>query len=168
MREPAIPGFFRLCLLAVTGWLLAGASLAEVVELEMAGGLPATAELLEGDAEGADPVLILHGFLQTREFATVRRLGEALNEAGYMVLLPTLSLGVPRRSQSLQCEALHLHDLDGDGREVARWVEWLSRRTGRRVAVIGHNAGGVVLSRYLARYPDAPVARAIMLSIAPR
>ncbi|MDP3420462.1 MAG: DUF1749 domain-containing protein, partial [Thiobacillus sp.] len=46
-------------------------------------------------------VLILHGFLQTREFRTVATMGNSLHDAGYTVLLPTLSLNIPNRRQSL-------------------------------------------------------------------
>ncbi len=53
MRKLAIPGLLYFGLLRAMGWLLADPIL---VELEKA-----TAELLEGDAPEANPVLVLHG-----------------------------------------------------------------------------------------------------------
>lgn len=138
---------------------------AQTVELEVRPGLTATAEFRNPQGTGM-PVLILHGFLQTRDFPTVRRLAEALADEGHPVLTPTLSLGVPARSQSLKCEAIHLHTLEEDARELGLWVEWLAQRTGRSVTLIGHSAGGAVISRYLALSPSPAVREAILISIA--
>ncbi len=139
---------------------------AAVVELDTDAGIIATADFRNPDGDG-DPVLILHGFLQTRDFPTVRRLAGNLADEGHPVLRPTLSLSVPRRSQSLKCEAVHTHSLDQDVQELGQWVAWLHRRTGRRIVLIGHSAGGHVITRYLARYPDAPLKQVILISIAP-
>lgn len=156
------------CWRAILGLVLLLPILAQaaVVELGVDANINATAELRNPDGDG-DPVLILHGFLQTRDFPTVRRLAGFLADEGHPVLSPTLSLGVPRRSQSLKCEAVHTHTLDQDVQELGQWVAWLHRRTGRPVVLIGHSAGGHVITRYLARYPDAPLKQVILISIAP-
>ena len=149
-------------------WALAGSvpGWAETWRLQAQPGVSATAEYRPGEPD-RDPVLILHGFLQTRDFSTVSRLAETLADDGYPVLTPTLSLGVPDRRQSLECEALHLHRLDDDVAELHRWVQRLHRATGRAVTLIGHSAGGHVITRYLAEHRDAPLRRAILISIVP-
>ncbi len=80
------------------------------VELEVAPGLTAAAAYWQGEAD-MPPVLIAHGFLQTREFPTVSRLAESLADFGYSVLKPSLSLGIDRRTKSLACEAIHTHSM---------------------------------------------------------
>lgn len=144
--------------------ILAATARAQVVESEVSPGVRAFAEYSPGE-EGAEVVLILHGFLQTHNFYTVKRLHDSLAESGFSVLSPTLSLGIDKRTQSLGCEALHLHDLPGDVAELAHWVEWLHKKHGRDVVLIGHSAGGVVMTRYLYDNKDAPVKRGIMISL---
>ena len=95
--------------------------LAEIIELETAEKRISQATFLQGDND-ASPLLILHGFLQTREFSTVNRLVNSLNESGYTVLAPTLTLGISRRKQSLACEAIHTHSVEKDTAEIAQWI----------------------------------------------
>jgi pimeloyl-ACP methyl ester carboxylesterase len=145
--------------------LLSGnAAYCETVRIPVDNGLEATAELLRGDADHA-PLLILHGFLQTGDFFTVRRLGEALNDQGYTVLLPNLSLGINHRRQSLACEAIHSHSMAQDVDEVSRWVDWLYRESGKPITLIGHSAGGLTLLAYLEGRQDPPIDQTLMISL---
>ncbi len=152
------------CGLLLVWLLVATPVLGETIHLKQAGGLNATAELLPGDAD-KPALLILHGFLQTRDFFTVRRLGDALNEMGFTVLLPNLTLGVDDRRQSLACEAIHTHSLPQDSAEIEAWVEWLYQTSGKPVSLIGHSAGSLELLAYLSSYPSAKVDRAILISL---
>ena len=95
------------------------------------------------------PILILHGFLQTHHFPTVRQLADSLAGLGYPVLTPSLSLGLHRRNTSLACEAIHAHSMQKDAEEVGHWVDWLQRRYQRKPVLIGHSAGSVTLLAYL-------------------
>jgi len=141
------------------------AVLAATVEQVVDPGVVGVADYTEGSPDKA-PVLLLHGFLQTNQFSTVRRLAEGLADAEYTVLTPTLSLGITERRQSQPCEALHLQTLDDDVSELALWVDWLYRKRQHRITLIGHSAGGHVITRYLHDHPDAPVERVILLSLA--
>ncbi len=152
------------CLLLIVTLLFASPCFSKTITLRQATGLNATAELLPGDAD-KPALLVLHGFLQTRDFFTVRRLGEALNEMGFTVLLPNLSLGVDDRRQSLACEAIHTHSLQQDTAEIATWVDWLYETSGKPVSLIGHSAGSLELIAYLAEHPSAKVDRAILISL---
>ncbi|MEW8507142.1 MAG: alpha/beta fold hydrolase [Candidatus Thiodiazotropha sp.] len=152
-------------------WLVASAltvvvSMAqgEIVHQQLESGIAVNAEYLDTDDQ-APPILILHGFLQTRDFFTVRRLGEALHEAGYRILLPNLSLGINNRRQSLACEAIHNHSMEQDTDEIALWVEWLQKKTGEPITLIGHSSGSLNLLAYLDRFRDSPVAQSLLISL---
>lgn len=131
--------------------VLAAQAGAEVVEIQTAEHLTATADYRQG-RPGKPAVLVLHGFLQTREFGTVKNLADMLADAGYSVLAPNLSLGISRRRQSLACEALHLHDMAGDLKEIQQWAEWLRGRGHRRIVGLGHSFGATQLLAWREQY----------------
>lgn len=144
---------YLLCLLIS---VFPAAAHAEIVSQEMRPGITANAEYLLGEP-GKPAVLLLHGFLQTREFSTVSTLARGLQGAGYTVLSPTLSLNIPNRTQSLACEAVHRHSLDDDVEEIGRWVGWLKSRGHRAIVLLGHSFGSLQLLVYLSAQPDAAV-----------
>lgn len=129
---------------------------AEIVQLQVRPGIQASAEYLDG-ARDKPAILLLHGFLQTRDFPTVTTLAHGLRDADYPVLSPTLSLNIPNRSQSLACEAIHRHSLDDDVGEIARWVGWLKSRGHRSIVLVGHSFGSLQLLAYLNAQPDSAV-----------
>lgn len=126
------------------------------VQQEMRPGISANAEYLIGQ-RSKPAVLLLHGFLQTREFSTVTTLARGLQDEGYTVLSPTLSLNVPNRTQSLACEAVHKHGMDDDVAEIGRWVSWLKSRGHRSIVLVGHSFGSLQLLAYLDSHPDAAI-----------
>jgi len=144
--------------------LLPQAAAAERARIELGNGLTAQAEYLSGKPS-LPAVLVLHGFLQTHDFPTVATLARGLNDSGYTVLAPTLSLGVPNRRQSLACEAVHRHSLDDDLDEIDRWVKWLTSRGHRQIVLIGHSFGSMQLLAYLAGKPDPAVRGYIAASL---
>lgn len=146
-------------LLAFPAWVHA-----EIVTLEMRPRITASAEYHAGQ-HNKPAVLLLHGFLQTREFPTVSILARGLQDAGYPVLTPNLSLGIPSRQQSLACEAVHRHSLGDDVAEIARWVDWLKARGHTRVVLVGHSFGSMQLLAYLNGNPDASVKALIGASL---
>ena len=153
--------FFLLCLL-ISG--LPGWTHAEIIQLEMRPKIIANAEYLAGQHD-KPAVLLLHGFLQTREFPSVATLARGLHDAGYTVLSPTLSLGVPYRKQSLACEAVHRHSMDDDIDEISRWVGWLKSHGHRSVVLVGHSFGSLQLLAYLSAQPDKVIKAYIGASL---
>lgn len=137
-RHLATAPLFLLCL------LFAPAIPAAIVEIQISPRLTATADYRPG-AASKPAILVLHGFLQTREFGTAKAIADALADEGYTVLSPNLSLGISHRKRSLDCEALHLHDMDGDIREIQQWVQWLRSRGHGKVTGIGHSFGATQL-----------------------
>jgi pimeloyl-ACP methyl ester carboxylesterase len=157
-----VQGF--IILLAV--FIVPSASHADTVEIKFTSGLVGTADYRAGKT-GLPAVLLLHGFLQTRNAPTMSRLADALSEAGYPTLVPTLSLGVSRRNKSLSCEAVHKHTLQHDVQEISQWTHWLANRGHQKIVMIGHSSGAKDILAYLAGTPNAPVERAVMVGITP-
>ncbi len=137
---------------------------AEIVQQEMRPGISASAEYLAGE-RSKPAVLLLHGFLQTREFSTVATLARGLQDEGYSVLSPTLSLNIPHRTQSLACEGVHKHNMDDDVAEIGRWVGWLKSRGHRSIILVGHSFGSLQLLAYLSAKPDSAVKAYIGASL---
>lgn len=152
---------YLFCLLIT---LFPATTRAEVAYQQIRPGISAGAEYRLGEPS-KPAVLLLHGFLQTRDFPTVATLARGLNDAGYTVLAPTLSLNIPNRAQSLACEAVHNHGLDDDVAEVARWIDWLKSRGHRSVVLIGHSFGAFQLLAYLTGDPDPAVKGYIGISL---
>lgn len=144
--------------------LLPTTAAAGIVQQTMRPGIPASAEYLAGD-RAKPAVLLIHGFLQTREFATVSTLARGLNEAGYTVLSPTLSLNIPGRRQSLACEAIHKHSMADDVAEIARWVAWLKSHGHTTILLFGHSFGSLHGLAYLAGKPDPAVRGYVGISL---
>lgn len=144
---------YLLCLLIS---VFPAAAHAELVRQLMRPGIPASAEYLAGE-RSKPAVLLVHGFLQTREFSTVTTLARGLHDAGYTVLSPTLSLNIPGRKQSLACEAVHKHSLDDDVAEIDHWVRWLKSQGHPAIVLVGHSFGSMQLLAYLSAKPDAAV-----------
>jgi pimeloyl-ACP methyl ester carboxylesterase len=158
------PRFTALCFvwLCAVFWTMPAS--AAIVELKLASGMPVAADYRPG--KGDKPaLLLLHGFLQTRDFPTVSRLANSLADAGYTTLSPTLSLGIPNRKQSLGCEAIHNHSLSGDVAELGSWVDWLSARGHRNILIIGHSFGSVQALQYATANPNPAVREIIALSL---
>lgn len=145
---------------------LSGLVNAQEIELETSERYIASANFLEGEAD-KKALLILHGFLQTRNFSTVKRLGDTLHESGFSVLSPTLSLGLHRRRQSLPCEAIHTHSIQTDAAEIKQWVDWLTEKTGKKPTLIGHSSGSITLLNYLDVYGTDGIEKLILISISP-
>lgn len=133
------------------GFAIPASSHAFSVESKVSGQVSATADFRPGVAD-KPAILLLHGFLQTRDFAIIKSLMDELSSAGYSVLAPNLSLGISYRKSSLSCEALHLHDMEGDIREIQHWMEWLRARGYKKLVGIGHSFGATQLVAWRTRY----------------
>lgn len=144
--------------------LSASSSYAESVKLRNTSGQVIAADFTQG-ANDTGPILLLHGFLQTNKFTTIIRLETELNDSGYTVLSPTLSLGISNRKESLSCEAIHMHSMEKDADELRQWIEWLYKKTGRQVTVIGHSAAGPTVLKYMEDSNAMYIAHAILISL---
>lgn len=137
---------------------------AELIELHLDNGLTVAAEYHQGEADQSS-IMIMHGFLQTRDFYTVKRLADSLIDSGYSVLMPTLSLGLNRRDKSLDCDSIHFHSMETDVEEIKLWVNWLHKKSASDIILIGHSAGSVFELAYLEQAKNPPVKQAIFISV---
>ena len=136
----------------------------QIISARLADNKTVTAEFRSGES-GSPAVLIVHGFLQTRNYLTVSTIAESAAEAGYTVLTPTLSLGVSERKKSLQCEAIHVHSFEEDIAEIDYWVKWLEKKGHRKIVVIGHSFGSLQLLGYLLNHSSSSVTQFIATSL---
>lgn len=135
-----------------------------VLAAKLPNKLTVTAEFRPGKPQ-YPAALILHGFLQTRNSITLATLGNSAADAGYTVLMPTLSLGISDRKQSLACDAIHTHTLDDDIAEIAFWVDWLTQQGYSDIVLIGHSFGSLHLLAYLQKHPKQRIRRFIATSL---
>jgi len=153
----------RLCWLLL-GLLLAFGLRAETISTSLPSGVAVSAEFHQGDA-GKHAVLVLHGFMTTRNFNTVQSIVNDLDTAGYTVLAPTLSLGIDNRRASVPCDAIHTHTWDDDIREVGFWVDWLVDQGYDSIVLLGHSTGSLHLVSYVSQKPAKEVKKVIATSL---
>lgn len=137
---------------------------AETVRENLPNGLEGNAEYLPVN-QGKPAVIVLHGFLQTYNFLATQNIVNSISEQGYTVLAPNLSLGVPSRKQSVQCNAAHTHTTDGDIEEIDFWIGWLKNKGYRSVILVGHSWGSQHSLVYKINRPESPVIGIIAISL---
>ncbi|MFA5171174.1 MAG: alpha/beta fold hydrolase [Sulfuriferula sp.] len=162
MRNTSFIKTLSLCLL----WLVVGLARAEVVQVILPSKLMVSADYRTG-SPSKPAVILLHGFLQTRLALPMSGLAETLNDAGYTVLVPTLSGGYNLRNKTLACEAAQHHSMATDTDEVQFWVGWLKQRTQQPIVLVGHSSSANVVLNYAGDHPDHRVRQAILVSIVP-
>ena len=125
-----------------------------------------TATATYSDGEKTKPVvLLIHGFLGTREHATLKNLNTAIQDEGYSTLAPTLSLGIDKRKQSLACEAIHTHTMDNDVAEINHWIQWLIKKGHKQIVLLGHSFGSLNMLVYLKQHQTPEITYAIATSL---
>lgn len=128
------------------------------------GGHRASADYHPGQT-GKLAVLVLHGFLSTRDFLTVSNLANALADSGYTVLAPNLTLGVNLRMVGLPCEAIHTHSLADDLTEINLWVEWLVNHGHKKIVLVGHSFGSLQGLLYTLEYKNPAIKKLVAASL---
>ena len=145
-------------------WLWVPLSVAEPVSLELPNGRLALGDYRAGEA-ARPAVLLLHGFLQTHHFGIIQSLVDELNDAGYPVLAPTLSLGIDQRRESLPCNAIQNHRLSDGAGELAAWVQWLEARGHSAVVAVGHSSGALRTLLYGEGAREPALAGLVLISM---
>ena len=162
---PIIPTEWRrLILFALMGVFIVTPALASIVEESLPSGTIVGADYRPGKSN-LPAVLLIHGFLQTRDFPTVAHLADGLSAAGYTTLTPTLSLGISHRIRSLPCEAIHQHSMEQDVSEIRFWANWLAQRQHTKIILIGHSYGSLQSIIYGIGHPNPAIQQIIALSL---
>jgi len=136
----------------------------EAVQLEISKQLIANAEYYPGK-ENKPSIMILHGFMMTHNFPTVKQLAESLNESDYTILTPSLTLDINQRKKSLACEAIHTHSVEKDILELDQWMQWLQKKSQKPIILIGHSAGSILLAKYLSSYTSDSIKEVIFITM---
>ncbi|WP_373019062.1 alpha/beta hydrolase [Thiomicrorhabdus sp.] len=110
-------------------------------------------------------ILILHGFLTTNQFHTIRSTVQAFHDAGYSTLAPTLTLNINQRKQSVKCNSVHTHTLENDVTEITEWINWLEQQGHKQIVLVGHSSGSLELIAQLAQNHDPKIKLAIFTSL---
>lgn len=141
-------------------------SQANEIEEVLPGGLLASADYYQGDT-GKPAIFLLHGFLTVHSFNLIKDLAEELAGNQYTVLTPTLTLGINKRKSTLDCNALHLHNMENDTREIDWWVKWLIRKGHKKIILMGHSSGSLQVMHYISTHKHKEVVKVIGLSVVP-
>lgn len=136
------------------------------IEHSLANGLIARAEYATGDAE-KPAILLLHGFLTVHNTNLIKNITTELADSHYSVLAPTLTLGISKRQTTLDCKALHLHNMNSDISEIDGWVKWLIKKGHKKIILMGHSSGAVQLMEYARSQKHKEVVKYIGLSLIP-
>ena len=147
-------------------YLLPGFSQAADIEAKLPNGLLAQAEYSAGAAD-KPAILLLHGFLTVHTFNLIFNIHSELADNHYSVLSPTLTLGINKRRTSLDCNALHLHDMESDQKEIDWWVNWLIKKGHKHIILVGHSSGAVQMAQYASIQQHKEVIKLIALSLIP-
>ena len=158
------PLFYRFFLIFLL--LLPVSSQAVLIEKILPNGVVAQAEYQQGDAD-KPAIFLLHGFMTVHTFSLIQNITDELAENGYTVLAPTLTLGIDKRKSTLDCDALHLHNMSNDIAEIDKWVNWLREQGHSRIILMGHSTGGLQLLNYLNKYNASNVSKLIAISLIP-
>ncbi|VAW46732.1 hypothetical protein MNBD_GAMMA04-1098 [hydrothermal vent metagenome] len=126
--------------------------------------LTAEADYMVGE-QSKPAVLILHGFLTTNQFHTIRSIADFLHSEGFSTLAPTLTLNISQRRSLLKCNSLHTHTMDRDSIEIEYWVQWLHAQGHDKVVLIGHSSGSLSILEYLETHSNPAVSGAISTSL---
>jgi pimeloyl-ACP methyl ester carboxylesterase len=128
-------------------------ALATPVNITLANGLIANADYQIGK-NNKPAVMVVHGFLSTYNYGTIQAIASDLTGKGYTVITPNLTLGVNNRNEPLACDQAHKNTLADEGKELAQWATWLSKKGHQQLIMIGHSAGS---SSILASLENNPV-----------
>ncbi len=126
--------------------------------------LTAEAHYVQGEAS-KPAALILHGFLATNQFHTIKSTSEALNLEGFTTLAPTLTLNISQRRNLVKCSSLHTHTLERDIVEISHWINWLQAQGHSNIVLIGHSNGSLELLEYLSNTQNPTISAVILTSL---
>ena len=141
-------------------------SYADEIEELLPNGLLAEAKYIQGDAD-KPVILLMHGFLTVHNFNLIQNIATEIADNHFTVLTPTLTLGISKRRTTLDCDALHLHSMEDDLKEIEWWVNWLIGKGHKKIILMGHSSGAVQIINYANTYKHKELIKVIALSLVP-
>ena len=141
-------------------------SRAVIIEEILPDGLHVTADFRQGDTD-KPAILFLHGFMTVHTFSLIQKITDELNDNDFTILSPTLSLGISKRKSTLACDALHLHSMQNDIKEIDFWFQWLISKGYKRIILMGHSTGAMQIIHYANIYDHKEIAQVLGISLVP-
>lgn len=141
--------------------LLSTPSYSKTISVTIPGDIVANADFRTGE-KNKPAVLVLHGFMSTYQLNIVQAMADELENNGYTVLAPTLSLNITNRQGGANCDAIHTHTMASDVVEILWWLEWLNNKGYNNIVVIGHSTGSLQLAILLSNNPPSYITKAIL------
>jgi len=133
--------------------LIAPSTFAAPVAMTLDNGLVANADYQLGKVD-KPVVMVVHGFLSTYNYGTIQAIASDLTGKGYTVITPNLTLGINDRNEPVACDQAHKNTLADEGKELAQWATWLSKKGHQQLIMIGHSAGSSSILASLEHHPD--------------
>lgn len=133
------------------------------ITVSLPGGIVANADFRKGES-GRPVVFLLHGFMSTHTLNIIQLMSEELENQGFAVLAPTLSLNINNRRTGANCEAIHTHTMESDVKEIAWWVNWLKDKGYKNVIMAGFSTGSLQIAIFLAANKNDIIKKAVLVS----
>lgn len=133
------------------------------IKLPLANGIIVNADYRQGAKDQA-AVFVLHGFMATYSLNIIQTMATELEDHGYTVLAPTLSLNTNNRRGGANCGAVHTHTMESDVDEIAWWIDWLIAKDYKKIILVGFSTGALQVTIYLNTHKNPHIQKVILLS----
>ena len=128
----------------------------EVISVNIFENTAANADFRPGD-KNKPAVFLLHGFMSTHNLNIIQVIAEELEDQGYTVLAPTLSLNINNRQSGINCDAVHTHTMESDVIEIGKWIDWLKNKGHNDIIMTGFSTGALLLATCLENFQKFPL-----------
>lgn len=136
---------------------------ADQINLKLPNGVVANADYRQG-AKDKPAVFLLHGFMATYNLNIIQIMAAELEDNGYSVLAPTLSLNINNRQDGANCSALHTHTMKSDVDEISWWINFLVEQGHKKIILTGFSTGALQVTVYLNTHKNPHIQKTILLS----
>ena len=120
------------------------------------------------DYRAGDPhkpvVFLLHGFMATHNLSIIQIIAEELEDQGYTIIAPTLSLNINNRRSGANCDAVHTHTMQSDVEEIAWWVNWIKNKGYKDIIMAGFSTGSLQIAIFLSLNSPEIIKKAVLIS----
>lgn len=154
--------YFSCCIFLVLSFIH-NPLFSEVISVNITKNTTANADFRPGDKD-KPAVFLLHGFMSTHNLNIIQLIAEELEDKGYTVLAPTLSLNINNRRGGISCDAVHTHTMESDVIEIANWVEWLQNKGYNNLIMAGFSTGALQISIFLSKNKPQTIKKAVLIS----
>jgi len=138
-------------------------SLSAQISVSLPGNITANADYRTGESQ-KPVVFLLHGFMATHNLNIIQIMAEELEDQGYTVIAPTLSLNINNRRSGANCDAVHTHTMESDVQEIAWWIDWLKNKGYKDVVMAGFSTGSLQIAILLSRNTPDIIKKFVLVS----